>query len=80
LYFFVLEAIKNRYLGAERRKKRIRRQNDRKFIFDWDNTDDTSADYNPIYSDRHYTQVRQFKLYFFKSFFLLVVAKCQIRI
>ena len=37
------EAIKQRYLGAERRKKRIRRQNDRKFIFDWENTDDTSG-------------------------------------
>jgi hypothetical protein len=57
LLFTISDAIKNRYLGAERRKKRIRRQNDRKFIFDWENTDDTSADYNPIYSDRHYTQV-----------------------
>jgi len=50
------EAIKQRYLGAERRKKRIRRQNDRKFIFDWENTDDTSDDYNPIYVDRHHAQ------------------------
>lgn len=47
------EAIKNRYLGAERRKKRIRRQNDRKFIFDWEVGDDTSDDYNPLYIDRH---------------------------
>jgi hypothetical protein len=60
LLFTISDAIKNRYLGAERRKKRIRRQNDRKFIFDWENTDDTSADYNPIYSDRHYTQVSDF--------------------
>jgi len=50
------EAIKMRYLGAERKKKRIRRQNDRKFIFDWEATDDTSTDWNPIYSDRHYAQ------------------------
>eukprot|EP00088_Acartia_fossae_P034854 TRINITY_DN3582_c0_g1_i2.p1 TRINITY_DN3582_c0_g1~~TRINITY_DN3582_c0_g1_i2.p1 ORF type:complete len:831 (-),score=239.68 TRINITY_DN3582_c0_g1_i2:433-2880(-) len=50
------EAIKNRYLGAERRKKRIRRQNDRKFIFDWENTDDTSDDYNPLYTERHHVQ------------------------
>jgi len=50
------EAIKIRYLGAERKKKRIRRQNDRKFIFDWEAGDDTSTDYNPIYSDRHYAQ------------------------
>jgi len=50
------EAIKARYLGKERKKKRVRRQNDRKFVFDWDNTDDTSADYNALYSNRHYAQ------------------------
>merc|ERR1712173_122878 len=50
------EAIKARYLGKERKKKRVRRQNDRKFVFDRDNTDDTSADYNALYSNRHYAQ------------------------
>jgi len=50
------DAIKTRYLGKEKKKKRVRRQNDRKFVFDWDNTDDTSTDYNPIYSSRHQAQ------------------------
>ncbi len=50
------DAIKERYLGAARRKKRIRRLNDRKFVFDWDAGEDTSVDYNPIYSDRHQIQ------------------------
>jgi len=49
-------AIKARYLGAEKKKKRVRRQNDRKFVFDWDTTDDTSADYNKLYADRHNLQ------------------------
>ena len=50
------EAIKDRYLGAEKKKKRVRRQNDRKFVFDWEAGDDTSVDWNPIYSDRHALQ------------------------
>jgi len=50
------EAIKTRYLGKERKKKRVRRQNDRKFVFDWDNTEDTSTDYNPLYNNRHAAQ------------------------
>jgi len=49
-------AIKVRYLGAEKRKKKVRRQNDRKFVFDWDTTEDTSADYNKLYADRHTMQ------------------------
>ena len=39
-----------------KKKKRIRRLNDRKFVFDWDAGEDTSHDYNPIYSDRHQIQ------------------------
>ena len=50
------QAIKDRYLGAEKKKKRVRRQNDRKFVFDWEVGDDTSVDWNPIYSDRHALQ------------------------
>ena len=50
------QAIKDRYLGAERKKKRVRRQNDRKFVFDWEAGDDTSVDYNQLYSDRHSMQ------------------------
>ena len=39
-----------------RRKKRVRRLNDRKFVFDWDAGEDTSLDYNPIYKERHSAQ------------------------
>ena len=50
------EAIKDRYLGAAKKKKRIRRLNDRKFVFDWDAGEDTSYDYNPIYNEKHNIQ------------------------
>ena len=40
----------------EKKKKRVRRQNDRKFIFDWEAGDDTSVDYNKLYTDRHNLQ------------------------
>uniref|UniRef100_F7A1V5 Probable ATP-dependent RNA helicase DDX23 n=1 Tax=Ciona intestinalis TaxID=7719 RepID=F7A1V5_CIOIN len=48
-----LEAIKDRYLGVVKKRKRVRRLNDRKFVFDWDAGDDTSVDYNPIYKEKH---------------------------
>lgn len=50
------QAIRERYLGGGKRKRRVRRINDRKFVFDWDATDDTSSDYNPIYSEKHQIQ------------------------
>ena len=31
--------------------------NDRKFVFDWDATDDTSVDYNPLYKEKHQIQL-----------------------
>lgn len=46
-------AIKERYLGMVKKKKKVRRLNDRKFVFDWDAQDDTSIDYNEIYKNRH---------------------------
>ncbi|CAE1242373.1 DDX23 [Acanthosepion pharaonis] len=51
-----VEAIKERYLGITKKRRRVRRLNDRKFVFDWDAGDDTSQDYNPIYKDRHAVQ------------------------
>ena len=39
-----------------KKKKRIRRLNDRKFVFDWESTEDTSVDYNNLYKDRHEVQ------------------------
>ncbi|PAV84537.1 hypothetical protein WR25_22046 isoform A [Diploscapter pachys] len=51
------EAVKARYLGAQReKKKRSRRLHERKFVFDWDASDDTSQDYNKIYQQRHEVQ------------------------
>lgn len=47
------EAIKERYLGLIKKKRRVRRLNDRKFVFDWDASEDTSVDYNPLYKERH---------------------------
>ncbi|XP_046686860.1 probable ATP-dependent RNA helicase DDX23 [Homalodisca vitripennis] len=50
------EAIKERYLGLVKKKRRVRRLNDRKFVFDWDASEDTSVDYNPLYKERHQVQ------------------------
>ncbi|CAF0771030.1 unnamed protein product [Brachionus calyciflorus] len=49
-------AIKERYLGIVHKKKKIRRLNDRKFVFDWDGSEDTSIDYNELYKRRHEVQ------------------------
>lgn len=51
-----MEAIKERYLGLVKKKRRVRRLNDRKFVFDWDTSEDTSVDYNNIYKERHQVQ------------------------
>lgn len=51
-----MEAIKERYLGLIKKKRRVRRLNDRKFVFDWDTSEDTSVDYNSIYKERHQVQ------------------------
>ncbi|XP_013064804.2 probable ATP-dependent RNA helicase DDX23 isoform X2 [Biomphalaria glabrata] len=50
------EAIRERYLGIIKKRKRIRRLNDRKFVFDWDAGDDTSNDYNQLYKEKHQVQ------------------------
>lgn len=50
------EAIRERYLGLIKKKRRVRRLNDRKFVFDWDAGEDTSVDYNPLYKQRHQVQ------------------------
>lgn len=50
------EAIKERYLGLIKKKRRVRRLNDRKFVFDWDAAEDTSVDYNNLYKERHQVQ------------------------
>lgn len=52
-----IEAIRERYLGIVKKKRRVRRINDRKFVFDWDATEDTSNDYNLLYKERHHVQL-----------------------
>ncbi|KAG6878700.1 hypothetical protein C0993_011515 [Termitomyces sp. T159_Od127] len=42
-----LSAIRSRYLGVDKKKRKIRKMNDRKFVFDWDAQDDTFADDAP---------------------------------
>ena len=42
-----LSAIRSRYLGVEKKKRKIRRMNDRKFVFDWDAKDDTLVEDSP---------------------------------
>ncbi|CAF0774066.1 unnamed protein product [Adineta steineri] len=49
-------AVKERYLGIVKKKRKIRRLNDRKFVFDWDAGEDTAVDYNPIYKEKHEIQ------------------------
>lgn len=39
-----------------RKRKRGRRLHERKFLFDWEPTEDTSTDYNPLYKQRHEVQ------------------------
>ncbi|KAI7859354.1 P-loop containing nucleoside triphosphate hydrolase protein [Circinella umbellata] len=51
------QAIRERYFGGERKKRKIRRMNERKFVFDWDTTEDTSYDFNPLYANRHSAQM-----------------------
>ncbi|GAB6030482.1 DEAD (Asp-Glu-Ala-Asp) box polypeptide 23 [Chamberlinius hualienensis] len=51
------DAIRERYLGIIKKKRRVRRLNDRKFVFDWDTGEDTSVDYNPLYKDKHQVQL-----------------------
>ncbi|CAF1467684.1 unnamed protein product [Didymodactylos carnosus] len=50
------EAVKERYLGIVKKKRKIRRLNDRKFVFDWDVAENTAVDYNPIYKEKHQMQ------------------------
>jgi ATP-dependent RNA helicase DDX23/PRP28 len=44
-------------MGEERKKRKIRRMNEKKFVFDWDAGEDTSQDFNPLYAKRHNTQM-----------------------
>ena len=56
------EAIKNRYLGGEKKRRRMRRLNERKFVFDWDTSEDTSVDHNNLYKLKHQVQVCNYSI------------------
>lgn len=40
--------LQERYLGGVKKRRRTRHLNDRKFVFEWDASEDTSIDYNPL--------------------------------
>jgi ATP-dependent RNA helicase DDX23/PRP28 len=44
-------------MGGERKKRKIRKMNEKKFVFDWDAGEDTSIDFNPLYANRHNAQM-----------------------
>ena len=52
------DLIRQRYMGADTNqstfsaKKKRRRTTDKKFNFEWNNEEDTSPDYNPLYQTR----------------------------
>lgn len=54
-----LSAIRSRYLGVDKKKRKIRKMNDRKFVFDWDEQDDTFSNEAPaaVGSQRQGAQV-----------------------
>ncbi|KAJ3070891.1 DEAD (Asp-Glu-Ala-Asp) box polypeptide 23 [Podochytrium sp. JEL0797] len=52
-----LLAIRERYMGAEKQKRKIRKMNEKKFVFDWGAEEDTAVDINPIYANRHDVQL-----------------------
>lgn len=54
-----LEVLRNQYLGVKKQKKKIIKPSEKFskiFQFDWDASEDTSRDTNPLYSQR--AQVR----------------------
>lgn len=54
-----LAAVRSRYLGVDKKKRKIRKMNDRKFVFDWDEQDDTYSSEAPaaVGSNRQGAQV-----------------------
>jgi len=44
-------------MGGKQEKRKIRKMNERKFVFDWDTNEDTAKDFNPIYAERHDLQL-----------------------
>jgi ATP-dependent RNA helicase DDX23/PRP28 len=47
-----MESLRQRYLGNDAVNDVRRKRTDKRYRFDWDETDDTSQDANPIYAQR----------------------------
>lgn len=45
-----MSAIRSRYLGVDKKKRKIRKMSDKKFVFDWDEQDDTFNDASTVAS------------------------------
>lgn len=45
-----MSAIRSRYLGVDKKKRKIRKMSDKKFVFDWDEQDDTFNDASSVAS------------------------------
>ncbi|KAL2915438.1 mRNA splicing protein prp28 [Polyrhizophydium stewartii] len=52
-----MSAIRNRYMGVKQERRKIQRMSEKKFMFEWDEAEDTSKDANPIYAKRHEAQL-----------------------
>ncbi|KAF9335937.1 mRNA splicing protein prp28 [Podila minutissima] len=52
-----IELVKKHYMGIEEKERKVRKRNDKKFVFDWNADDDTSRDLNPIYTHKHSAQL-----------------------
>jgi hypothetical protein len=50
-----LNFLQAKYMGIEKTKRKIRKMNEKKFVFDWDAQEDTSTDINPLYQQKHQT-------------------------
>lgn len=52
------EALKRQYLGSKKEKKKVLKPSEKfRFSFDWEASDDTSRDLNPLYQNKHETQL-----------------------
>jgi ATP-dependent RNA helicase DDX23/PRP28 len=53
-----VESVKARYLGEKKQKKKVIKMTDKtRFAFDWESTEDTSVDVNPLYTSKHQAQL-----------------------
>ncbi|KAJ3302873.1 mRNA splicing protein prp28 [Kappamyces sp. JEL0829] len=54
----LVDSVKEKYLGVQNKEKRkIRKLNDKKFVFDWAQDEDTSQDHNPLYQTKHTSEL-----------------------